>query len=66
MTTVPTLVSPSLGLALGWLWVQSISQVPLDNLLPLLTGITRFWPGPAAWSTGQGIPRVPISFGGSE
>ena len=66
MTTIPTLVSPSLGLALGWLWVQSISQMPLDNLLPLLAGIKRFWPGPAAWSTGQEILRVLISFGGSE
>lgn len=36
MTTVPILVTPSLGLALRWLWVQSISQMPLDNLLPLL------------------------------
>lgn len=34
VTTVPPW--PASCLALGWLWMQSISQMPLDNFLPLV------------------------------
>lgn len=35
MNIVPTLAIPLRGLAVSWLWVQSMNLMPLDKLLTI-------------------------------